>query len=112
MTANLDAILQLEAPIIVEIGSRDLPVEAILSLAPGSIIELTKGMDEELEIKVNNHAIGLGHAVKVGENFGVRVGFVGDVVARIRALAENTASGDSDDEDPEDLAAAMLAGQV
>jgi len=111
MPAEISAILRLEVPILVEIGARELPVDTVLNLAPGSIIELPKGIDEELEIKVNNKPIGLGRAVKVGENFGVRVSFVGDVRARIEAL-----SGDkkleTNDEDPEALAADLLVGQV
>jgi len=111
MPADLSAILSLEVPILIEIGARNLPVEAVLNLAPGSIIELPKGIDEELEIKVNNKPIGLGRAVKVGENFGVRVTFVGDVKARIEALT-GAHEEKNEDEDPEDLAAALLAGQV
>ncbi|RMH25369.1 MAG: hypothetical protein D6693_08910 [Planctomycetota bacterium] len=112
MPAELSAILRLEVPLIVEIGARVMPLESILGLGPGSIIELPKGIDEELEIKVNNTTIGLGQAVKVGENFGVRVSFIGDVRERIDALGGASQTPKSDDEDPEDLAAALLAGQV
>ncbi len=112
MPSELGSILKLEVPIIVEIGARELPVEAVLALAPGSIIELPKGVEEDLEIKVNNKPIGLGQAVKVGENFGVRVKFIGDVKARILALADKPKEEDDTDADAEALAAALLAGQV
>ena len=36
--------------------------------------------DEDLEVMVNNKPIGAGLAVKVGENFGVRVTYVGDLL--------------------------------
>ncbi len=85
--SDLHAILRLEVPIIVEIGARDMTLDQVLALTPGAIIELPKSLDEELEIKVNNKPIGLGAAVKVGENFGLRVGYVGDVKSRIKALA-------------------------
>lgn len=87
MSPKLKAILRLEVPIIVQIGERDLPLEGVLSLAPGSIIELPKAADEELELLVNNKVIGKGIAVKVGENFGIRISVVGDVAARLEALA-------------------------
>ncbi len=113
MASDLQSILNLEVPIIVEIGSRQMPLEAVLALAPGAIIELTKCMDDELEIKVNNKPIGLGFAVKVGENFGLRITYVGDIEARINALSENAGSSNSDGGDSdEDLAAQMLAGQA
>ncbi len=112
MSTDLDAILRLEVPVIVQIGDRMMPLEDVMNLAPGAIIELPKPADEELEILVNNKQIGLGNAVKVGENFGVRVTYVGDVRLRIAALAGQevadaaaSAAADLDDDldgDPDD----------
>ena len=87
MTARLKSILKLEVPLIVVIGTRDMPVKEVMNLAPGAILELPKLADEELEILVNNKPIGMGNAVKVGENFGIRVTYVGDLRQRIDALA-------------------------
>ena len=86
MPARLDSILKLEVPVIVVIASRDMPVKEVMNLAPGAILELPKLADEELEVLVNNKPIGLGTAVKVGENFGIRITYVGDVRHRISAL--------------------------
>jgi flagellar motor switch protein FliN len=86
MPAEANAILGLEVPLIVEIGSRDLAVKEVMNLAPGAILELPKLADDELEILVNNKPIGVGRAVKVGENFGVRLTYVGDLQQRIKAL--------------------------
>ena len=87
MPADLKSILKLEVPLIVVIGSRQMAVREVLSLTPGAIVELPKSADDELEILVNNKSIGTGAAVKVGENFGVRVTYVGDLRDRIEALA-------------------------
>ena len=92
MSADLDAIMRLEVPVIVQIGERMMSLEDVMNLAPGAIIELPKPADDELEILVNNKQIGLGNAVKVGENFGVRVTYVGDVRLRIAALAGQEAA--------------------
>jgi flagellar motor switch protein FliN/FliY len=92
MPADLKSILNLEVPVIVVIGSRKMPVKEVMNLAPGAIIELPKLADEELEILVNNKPIGLGLAVKVGENFGIRVNYVGNLKDRIAALAGDAAS--------------------
>jgi len=88
MPADLQSILSIEVPIIVQIGSRRMNVSDILSLAPGAIIELPKDADDDLEVLVNNKPIGLGSAVKVGENFGVRITCIGDVEDRIKAMGE------------------------
>lgn len=93
MPADLHSILRIEVPLIVQVASRKMPVEDVLKLSPGAIIELPKLADEELEIMVANKQIGLGNAVKVGENFGVRVTYVGDVRQRIAALGSAPEEG-------------------
>jgi len=93
MPADLHSILKIEVPLIVQVASRKMPVEDVLKLSPGAIIELPKLADEELEIMVANKQIGLGNAVKVGENFGVRVTYVGDVRQRIAALGSEQEEG-------------------
>jgi flagellar motor switch protein FliN/FliY len=86
MPADLASILQLQVPVIVVIAQREMPVKEVLSLAPGAILELPRGADEDLDVMVNNKPIGAGRAVKVGENFGVRVTYVGDLQERIEAM--------------------------
>ena len=88
MPADLKSVLKLQVPLIVQIAERMMPFEDVMNLAPGAIIELPKKADEELAILVNNKAIGTGLAVKVGENFGVRVTYIGDLRQRIAALGE------------------------
>lgn len=95
MPADLKSMLRLEVPLIVVIGSRLMAVREVLSLAPGAILELPKPADEELEILINNKPIGMGAAVKVGENFGVRVTYVGNLQDRINALTGAAADGES-----------------
>ena len=97
MPAGIDAILSLEVPVIVQIAERTMPVEDVMSMAPGSIIELPKAADQDLDILVNNKAIGTGTAVKVGENFGVRVSYIGDVSRRISAMGEAAPAADPDE---------------
>lgn len=114
--SKLQAVLRLEVPIIVLVGERSLPIESVLSLAPGSIIELPKGAEEELELLVNNKPIGVGIPVKVGENFGIRISHIGDARERLEAMGEQIgAAGGKKNEaeaDADALADAMLAGQV
>ncbi len=87
MSANIKAILQLEIPLIVQIATRIMTVEEVTSLVPGAIVELPKPADDELELLVNNKPIGTGTAVKVGENYGLRVTYIGDLQDRIAAMA-------------------------
>jgi flagellar motor switch protein FliN/FliY len=87
MPAELSAILKLEVPVVVEIARRSMRLSDVLNLAPGAILELPKLADEELQLRVNNKPIGAGRAVKVGENFGMRLTFVGNLTQRVKALA-------------------------
>ncbi len=87
MPADIKAILQLEVPLIVQIAVRTMTVEEVTSLVPGAIIELPKPADDELELLVSNKTIGAGTAVKVGENYGLRVTYIGDLQERITAMA-------------------------
>ncbi len=87
MQDNLSAILTLEVPIVVQLGQRAMKVRDVVSWVPGALIELPKNADEPLELHVNNRRIATGMAVKVGENFGLRVSEIGDLPDRIEAVA-------------------------
>ena len=91
-----------------------MPLRDIIDLMPGTIIEFPKHSDEELELVVNNKAIGTGNAVKIGENFGIRIPYIGDLQERIAALGGSTVTTQepAEEEDAEALAAQLLAGQV
>lgn len=117
MSSRLDRILSLEVPIIVRLGERRMAMGEVLGIIPGAIIEVSKSAEEELDLLVNNKVIGSGVAVKVGENFGIRITFVGDVKERIRALGEaaeaaasKSLAAEQDTEDISAMAAQMLAG--
>lgn len=86
MPSDLAAVLRLEVPVIVRLAERRLPLREVLALVPGSILELPKSAEAELDLLVNNKQIGTGTAVKVGENFGLRISYLGDVRERIEAL--------------------------
>ena len=97
MPTDLQDILKLEVPLIVQIAEHELNVEEVRNLVPGSILELPKSTADDLEILVNDQNIAQGKAVKVGENFGVRITYVGNLKERIEAgldlLAVNTVGG-------------------
>ncbi|GMV24131.1 MAG: hypothetical protein AMXMBFR58_01620 [Phycisphaerae bacterium] len=89
MQDNLSTILSLEVPIVVRLGQRALKVGEVMRWVPGALIELPKNADEPLELLVNNRQIATGSAVKVGENFGLRVSQVGSLPDRISAVASS-----------------------
>jgi flagellar motor switch protein FliN len=96
----------------------------VVALIPGAIIELPKNSEEELQLLVNNKPIASGAAVKVGENFGLRITFVGDLRERIGALGAapdgdagaggggGGGAGGDEESQAAALAEAMLSGRV
>lgn len=83
---ELRRILQLEVPVIVQLADRHMDLADVLAFNVGSVIEFERKFDAELELVVSDRQIGLGHAVKVGENFGLRITRIGTVYNTIRAL--------------------------
>lgn len=113
MPAELAPILKLEVPMIVVLGRREMTSREVVALVPGAVIELPKEADEELELMVNNKAIAAGNAVKVGENFGIRLSYVGDLKKRIAALGQEGGGGLSEGSAPDldALADSLLQNQ-
>jgi flagellar motor switch protein FliN/FliY len=107
---NLTQILRLEVPIAVRLAERAMNVRDVVSLVPGSLIELNRPADAELDLMVNNKPVGCGTAVKVGENFGLRISYIGDLRERLAAMS--SAGAPPSDSEAERLAEAMLAGQM
>ena len=83
---DLQRILRLQVPVIVKLAERKQNLSEVLRLQAGSIIEFAKNSDEPLELMINNKAVAVGDAVKVGENFGLRIRRVGDLSTIIQSL--------------------------
>lgn len=88
LPAEIQRILNLEVPVIVQLAGRQMNMKEVLDLNVGSVIEFDKRFDAELALIVTNRCIGLGHAVKVGENFGLRITRIGSIYEKIRALGK------------------------
>jgi flagellar motor switch protein FliN/FliY len=86
-SGELERILRLQVPVIVKLAERKLQLSEVMRLGVGAIIEFIKSSDEPLELLINNKVIGVGEAVKVGENFGIRLKQIGDVKQIIASLA-------------------------
>lgn len=87
MPIDIPTILKLRVPLIVHIGDCQKSLDEVMSLVPGSIIELDKNADEELTVHVNNKTIGRGSPVKVGENYGMRVNTIDPPRVRLQGLS-------------------------
>jgi flagellar motor switch protein FliN len=83
---DVQRLLAIEVPVIVQLGVRRMTVGEVMRFSVGAIIEFSKSAEEELELLVNNRPVGKGHAVKVGENFGIKLTGISSVKETIRKL--------------------------
>ncbi len=84
--AEVHRILRLNVPVIVKLAEKKFPCSEVLRMQVGAILEFNKASDEPLELMINNKTIALGEAVKVGENFGLKLQQIGDVKSVIKSL--------------------------
>lgn len=84
--ADVSRILAMSVPVAVTLAERNMSIESILDMTVGTIIEFDVPFDAELTLLVGGHPVGCGQAVKVGENFGLRVNRIGSVETRISAM--------------------------
>jgi flagellar motor switch protein FliN/FliY len=86
MKRELQSILKLRVPVIVRLGHTRMKLDRVLTLGPGAIVELPQQSEQPLDLMVANKVIGQGSAVKIGENFGLRVTAIGTPQQRAQAL--------------------------
>jgi flagellar motor switch protein FliN/FliY len=70
---RIDMILDMELPLTVRFGRRELPLKELTILAPGAVIDLGRSPDDPVEVLVSNQVIARAEVVVVGGNYGVRI---------------------------------------
>jgi len=83
---RLDLILDINLKVTVVLGRTKWPIKDILSLAPGSVIELQSLVDEPVEVLVNGTLVAYGEVVVINENFGVRLTSIVKHEERLQSL--------------------------
>ena len=67
------AFEDLPLSITVELGRTELPLQEILEIQEGSIVELKRLAGEPLDIKVGNQVVAQGEVVAIDDHYGVRI---------------------------------------
>ncbi|HAU32331.1 MAG: CheC, inhibitor of MCP methylation [Desulfotomaculum sp. 46_296] len=84
---KMDLILDIPLRVTVLLGTAKRPIKDVLSITPGSIVELASLVDEPVEILVNETLVAKGEVVVVDENFGVRITNIISPEERIKYLS-------------------------
>jgi flagellar motor switch protein FliN/FliY len=83
---NLEMILDIRLIVKARLGRVEMPIAEILSLGPGSIIEVGHLVDEPIELLVNDKLIARGDVVVVDEKFGLRITEIVSTQERIESM--------------------------
>jgi flagellar motor switch protein FliN/FliY len=83
---NLDLLLDVSIPVSVEVGTTQIPLNEILSLAPGSLVRLDKRAEDPIDLRVNGKLIARGEVVMVDDAYGLRITQIVDAAGRIESL--------------------------
>ena len=80
---NLALLMDVDLDLAVSFGSTVMPLEAVLQLGPGAIVELNRGASDPVDLRINNSVIARGEVVVVDGNYGVRVTHIVSTSERI-----------------------------
>lgn len=83
---NIDVLMDVELPVIIELGRTNMFIRDILELSPGSIVELGKQSGEPVDLLINDRKFARGEVVVIDENFGIRITDLVKVEDRIGTL--------------------------
>jgi flagellar motor switch protein FliN len=70
-------ILNVPVTVSVRLAERKMPLGQVVALAPGALVPFTKSCEDLLDLFVNNYRYCKGEAIKIGENFGIKIAKVG-----------------------------------
>jgi flagellar motor switch protein FliN/FliY len=73
----LNRINKLPVQAIVKLATKKIEMKQLLSICPGSLITFDKPCEDPLDMYINNQVYCQGEAVKIGENFGLKIDQVG-----------------------------------
>jgi flagellar motor switch protein FliN/FliY len=83
---NLDALMDVQVNLSVEIGRSKLAIKDLIQLSPGSVVELDRMVEEPLDLMVNGTLIARGEVVVVDGQFGLRLIDVVSPAERLKKL--------------------------
>ncbi|MHB0868161.1 MAG: flagellar motor switch protein FliN [Chloroflexota bacterium] len=83
---SIDLLLDVPLRISVVLGRTTMSIRDVLTLGPGSVVELDKMAGEPVDIVANDKLVARGEVVVVDENFGVRVTDIVTLEKRLNSL--------------------------
>ncbi len=79
---EVEALLDVNVEITAVLGTSMMPISQILKLGRGAVVELNRGVDEDIEIHANNRMVAHGEVVIIEDRLGVNLT---DIVVMVEA---------------------------
>ena len=70
---ELDAVLEVSVEITAVLGTAIMPISQILKLGRGAVVELNRGVGEDIEIHANNRLVATGEVIVIEDRLGVNI---------------------------------------
>lgn len=70
---ELDAVLDVSVDITAVVGTAIMPISQILKLGRGAVVELNRGVGEDIEIHANNRLVATGEVIVIEDRLGVNI---------------------------------------
>lgn len=86
---NIDLLMDVDLPVSIELGRTKMSISDILTLGPGSVVELNKLAGEPVDLLINYKVVARGEVVVVDESFGLRITQLMTPEERLKALADD-----------------------
>ena len=83
---NLALLLDVQLPVAIRFGETEMILEEIVKLGVGSVIELNSGIDQPVELVVNNRTLARGEVVTVDGFYGIRITEITSAGERFKSL--------------------------
>ena len=83
---TLEAVLDMELPLVVRFARTVMSLKTLSGLGPGSIVDMERSPDEPVLMLIGDRVIARGEVVVVGGHYGVRVTDLVSSAERARAL--------------------------
>ena len=84
LSLDSDLLRNIPVTISVEVGRTSVPINALMQLTQGSLVELDRLAGEALDLLVNNTLVAQGEIVLVNERYGIRLTQIVPKSARLK----------------------------
>jgi len=84
--SNLALLMDVQLPVAIRFGETEMILEEIVKLGVGSVIELNSGIDQPVELVVNNRILARGEIVTVDGFYGILITEITSAGERFKSL--------------------------